>query len=130
MNILLVDDDSTFRFIAKTVSERSGIVKIIAEAADGEEALNYLCRSLGSGEGIPDMIFLDLNMPKMNGWEFLERLPQTLDGKINIPVCILSSSINSHDSERSQTYCCVRGMIAKPLTEEHLLKMRALITEA
>jgi len=130
MNLLLVDDDSTFRFIAKTVADKSGVAKIIAEAVNGTEALKYLSNSLSSGKGIPDMIFLDLNMPEMNGWEFLEKLPQTLDGKIDIPVCILSSSISTHDSDRSQTYACVRGMIAKPLTQEHLQKMRALIAEA
>lgn len=130
MNILLVDDDSTFRFIAKTVSERTGLAKIIAEAVNGEEALKYLHASKVSGEGIPDMIFLDINMPTMNAWEFLDKLPCILEGKVDIPVCIISSSISTHDSERSQTYKCVKGMFSKPLTEELLQKMCALIAEA
>jgi len=129
MNVLLVDDDSTFRFIVKTVSKRSGLAHIIAEAENGHQAIKYLNTSLASGNGIPDIIFLDLNMPEMNGWEFLECIPGALCKRAEIPVCIVSSSISRHDNERSQTYSCVKGMFSKPLTEGHLRKMQAFVAK-
>lgn len=128
MNVLLVDDDSTFRFIAKTVVSKSGLATIIHEAVNGLDALEYLQLSAVAGRELPDSIFLDLNMPVMNGWEFLKELSALRDQfEKDLPVFILTSSINIHDRERSHTYPTVRGMFSKPLTSSNLEEMRALI---
>ncbi len=126
MNVLLIDDDSTFRFIAKMITEKSGILQIIAEADDGESGLEYL-RDCVSKKGIlPDVILLDLNMPRMDGWEFLRQYPEIFRENQRIPVVVVSSSINREDREKSETFPCVRGMIAKPLTEADLHEIKAL----
>jgi response regulator of citrate/malate metabolism len=63
------------------------------------------------------MIFLDINMPKMNGWDFLDAYQQVED---KVKVYMLSSSINSKDIQKSETYEVVNGFICKPLVVEKL----------
>lgn len=126
MNVLLIDDDSTFRFIAKMITEKTGILQIIAEADDGRSGLDYLRDRATNGGTLPDMILLDLNMPGTDGWEFLRQYPEVLHKEKRIPVVVVSSSINREDREKSETFPCVRGMITKPLTEADLHEIKAL----
>lgn len=130
MNVLLIDDDATFRFIAKMFTEKTGIVRITGEADNGQSGLDYLKNCLERGAGLPDAVLLDLNMPRMDGWEFLTHYPTVLNDASNIPVVILSSSINKADREKSETFSCVKGMFSKPLTEMHLREIRALVQQA
>lgn len=130
MNVLLIDDDSTFRFIAKMITEKSGILQIIAEANDGESGLDFLRDCVNKKGILPDVILLDLNMPRMNGWEFLRQYPEIFRENRRIPVVVVSSSINREDREKSETFPCVKGMISKPLTEADLHEIRALVHPA
>ncbi len=89
--LLLVDDDPATIFLNRRLLEKTGFAEIIAVARDGVEALQYLqqCR-----ENLPDIIFLDLNMPRMNGREFLEHFGQwaVQQSEDPIPVVLLTTS--------------------------------------
>ncbi len=128
MNVLLIDDDATFRFIAKTVSAKNGNVNIVNEAVNGLQALQIIKESLNKNEKVPDMILLDLNMPVMDGWEFLDALPEIANGKtMNLPIVIMSSSINVQDKEKSYHYPNVVAMYTKPITSAQLDEIRRLL---
>ncbi|MBI1305865.1 MAG: response regulator [Bacteroidetes bacterium] len=115
--IFLVDDDEIQNLInSKVISIVNPNITVDAYLG-AERAL----AALEEGRQ-PKIIFLDINMPKLNGWDFLE-IYQT---KYQIPVYMLSSSINVKDKEKSETYPVVKGFICKPLVVE---KLREILRE-
>lgn len=117
--VFLIDDDPIFVYLAKKMIETIDNSVVINTFADGELAINRLNDIQHAGQPLPDVIFLDLNMPVMDGWDFLRSytsLSQTL-GK-NIPVYILSSTISPDDIESSKQYTVVSDFIIKPIHKE------------
>ncbi len=125
--ILLVDDDSIANLISTRVIEMSSTFKVVG-ATHAQDALDLLGQWSTSPENLfPDVIFLDVNMPVMDGWEFLnefQKLPTSVLEKCK--VFMLSSSIDPSDVEKSKMYRCVYDFISKPLTPE---KFEALTVE-
>jgi CheY-like chemotaxis protein len=124
--ILLIDDDEPTNYISKMLIEETNCAKHIQVAQSGQTALNYLTNSehfSGENENFPcpDLIFLDINMPAMNGWEFLEkyyRLEQKHKGKI-ITV-MLTTSLNPDDKIKAIEMPGISGFETKPLTAAKL----------
>ncbi len=115
--ILLVDDDFDDNVFHKIIIRRMDIVETIDEANDGLEALEHLkTRSVP-----PELIFLDINMPRMNGWEFLEQY-RDLDAKQKAKTIImmLSTSSNPDEIKKAQEIEEVSGFKTKPLSREML----------
>jgi two-component system nitrate/nitrite response regulator NarL len=107
MNILLVDDEHISNFINKKLIEHIDASINTTAFNDPEEAfdqLDYLK---------PDLVFLDINMPVMNGWDFLDRM---ITEQVDYKVIILTSSVNSIDHRRAMKYMNVIGYIEKPAT--------------
>ena len=94
-----------------------GITAEIIEFSEAEKALQYV----KSPDDKECLILLDINMPVMNGWDFLASYI-SLQGRNNETVIMLSSSIDHHDRQRSQAFSCVQDFIEKPLTREKLAK--------
>lgn len=120
--ILLVDDDDTSNFINKLVLKAMNITSEIKVSTNGEEALAYLIQDSRekSADNRPILILLDINMPIMNGFEFLDAIknnPQ-IDIK-DIHVCMLTSSTNPDDIKRASGYN-IDGYLDKPLTAEKI----------
>jgi len=116
--ILLIDDDSEDNFFHQMVIEEMNIVDHIEVALNGVEALNFLKKE---NQTHPDIIFLDINMPKMNGWEFLEAYAKlNPDQKAKLLVVMLTTSINPLDKERAEQFPDIIGFNSKPLTKEML----------
>lgn len=117
---LLVDDDEASNFIHKLLLNRSGVVNQIDTALNGQEAITLLSDCLehwDEGHCWPDYIFLDLNMPIMNGWEFLNKVNGFLGKVDHFPkIFLLTSSINPDDEIRAQTIPSVTQFLKKPLT--------------
>jgi CheY-like chemotaxis protein len=111
INILLVEDDTLDVMDAKRTLEKMGVLHIMQVAKNGEEALEYLKTT--TRETRPDVILLDLNMPKMNGIEFLTTLRQSDEWK-NQKVFILTTSEEREDRETTKKLG-VSGYIVKPL---------------
>lgn len=129
MKILLVDDDPTFRFIVRTIVAKADFASIVHEAANGELALQYLDEAIRGLVQTPDIIMLDLNMPVMDGWSFLDTLPGRFPGDQGIPICILTSSINTADQQRSLKYNFVKAFYTKPLSSDILISMQEMVSE-
>lgn len=120
--LLIVEDNETDVMCLKQAFEKTGIGKTIITASNGEEALAYLKGDLAGQDGrIPNLILLDLNMPVMNGFEFLKVIKS--DARLKaIPVVILTSSTSSVDMNDS--YCnSVAGYIEKPMDPEEYLNI-------
>ena len=114
-SVYIVDDDPIFVFTVKRVLEMSGFCNQHSAFKDGKEAIDEIEQHLSDADHLPDVVLLDLNMPVMNGWQFLDRLEQ-LQADKNIIVYIVSSSIDSDDQNKAKNYKSVRQYLIKPLT--------------
>jgi CheY-like chemotaxis protein len=123
--ILLIDDDEPTNYLNRMTLEQMGSTRHIRVAQSGLEALDYL-RGCGPGSGIfpPDLIFLDINMPAMDGWEFLEQYRQLPEEqKANIVLIMLTTSLNPDDEIKTRTISEVAGFENKPLKRDRLEKL-------
>jgi CheY-like chemotaxis protein len=122
--ILLVDDDPVSHFINEKVIIKSGITDEINFAYNGKEALETIKFHNDTRGQAPDLIFLDINMPVMNGFEFLDGLADLeIKNKKNMRIIILSSSLNQDDIEKAKKMKI--EMLNKPLT---CLKLMDILT--
>lgn len=119
--ILLVDDYDADNFIHRLVVERYGCAEHIEVSRDGKQALDYLTTCVEEDQPFPELIFLDINMPVMNGWEFLEHFHALQnDTSGSAVVVMLTTSLNPDDRARAESYPEVRSFTYKPLTESRL----------
>jgi len=126
-NILLVDDDRVFNFLSQKLIARLGIAGHIQIATNGKEALEIINRDVDDQQKAPDIIFLDLNMPVMNGFQFLERYNNlNLAARQKIIIIVLSSTVDERDWEKVRSLG-IRYYMCKPVTEE---AVRSVLNEA
>lgn len=107
MNIFIIDDEYISNFINRKLIEKISSSVQINEFNDPEEAYEKLKFTK------PDLIFLDINMPVMNGWDFLEKMAK--EG-IDYKVVVLTSSVNTIDRKMAKQYKNVIGYVEKPAT--------------
>jgi CheY-like chemotaxis protein len=119
MCILFIDDDEPTNFLNKLLVEEMGCAEYVQVVTSGPEALEYLTGTgsfRNNGHPRPDLIFLDINMPGMDGWEFLqhyEKLPS--NQKANIVMVMLTTSLNPDDEKAAQQNSVISGFENKPL---------------
>jgi CheY-like chemotaxis protein len=119
--VLLVDDDEDANFFQEKLIKKAGFAKTVDKACNGVEALDYLQDCIAGKYALPEIIFLDLNMPKMNGWNFLEKYNQFSEEiKSKIVLIVLTSSVNPDDAERAKHTPEVKGYKNKFLNKEQL----------
>ena len=121
----LIDDDSVINFVnAKIIKLASPTFEVIAYT-NARMALKALTQCLAAApEQLPDFILLDINMPGVDGWDFLGEfvtLPQPVQEKTK--VIMLTSSVDANDIARSRTYKPVIAFLSKPLNSAHLHKL-------
>ena len=124
INILVIDDDPLFVFLTKKIIGSTGFSTNISECGDGQRGIEFVNKSLEDRTNLPDLIFLDLNMPISDGWEFLEeyaKIESSVPKKID--VYIVSSSISPHDFERSKEFNVVKDFMIKPLDKGKLTEI-------
>jgi len=128
VKIFLVDDDDLFPFLFREYIKETDISPEVTVFNKGKNVLDYLKDSLEKTELLPDIIFLDLNMPVMDGWEFVEEFillkPHLLK---KIKLYIFSSTISPVDIERAREIQSISEFIIKPSTPE---KINAIIRSA
>jgi CheY-like chemotaxis protein len=123
---MIVDDDEPTNFFNQMIVEKSGCTDHIMVAQSGQEALEYLANSSHTTEGdnsfpSPSLIFLDINMPAMNGWEFLEKYRKlSKEQKAHIVVVMLTTSLFPEDLVKASEMPEISSFENKPLTPEKL----------
>ena len=123
-NILLIDDSESDNFYHARKLKKMDITDAIHTCFSGAEGLEYLKSELDGKHPQPTLIFLDINMPGMNGWEFLEEYEKLeLAQQGEIVLTMLSNSIDERDKDRAQEYKTVKGFYSKPLNEEYLMSI-------
>jgi CheY-like chemotaxis protein len=119
--ILLIDDDEPTNFLNQIIIEGTGCTKQIKAVQSGEEALLYLANSNVETVSCPDLIFLDINMPAMNGWEFIQKY-RALNNefKSKAMIIMLTTSLFPEDATLANEIPEITAFENKPLTEEKL----------
>lgn len=122
--LTLVDDDEIFVFLTKRTIEETKLVELIKVFENGLDALNFLKANKDNTDALPEIILLDLSMPIMNGWQFLEEftLLNPMIGK-TITIYICSSSISPDDVARAKAISEVTDYIIKPVNKEKLIEL-------
>lgn len=121
---MLVDDDEIFTYIIKKIIEESELAEQINIFSNGRDGINFLNEVAENESLLPKVIFLDLNMPQLDGWGFLDeyiRLKPKLCKKINLYV--ITSSISPFDFKKSKEYSDITDFIIKPLAKEKFLEI-------
>lgn len=119
-HILLIDDDDATNFINKLIIDQANLANEISICKNGQAGLDFIKKNHNE-EDLPDLILLDINMPVMNGWEFVEEFQKIakLLGK-NISLVILTTSQNPDEKVRSKTFEIIDDFLIKPLSAESL----------
>jgi len=127
--LVVIDDNPTDHYIMQRLLHNNYNCEQATYTYDGRLVLDYLEQNKGADTLLPDVIFLDLDMPELTGWEFLDEL-ETFNAmsKKTVQVHIMSSSIRSADVFHSKKYACVNSFMTKPLSKELINKVCAEAT--
>ena len=118
--VLVVDDDENWCYIAKMLLKKAGFGNRVITAGNGLEALERLLAMAAAGERLPELVLLDIRMPVMDGFGFLDAVAESAEldlSRTRVYVC--TSSSLPHEKERASRHA-VAGFITKPLTQELL----------
>jgi CheY-like chemotaxis protein len=120
----IVDDDKIHNFLIQKAVEQTNLVDTIKVFGNGLDAIDFLKKNAANRATLPEIILLDLSMPVMDGWEFLEEY-RVLSPKLGrkIAIYIISSSISPYDIDRAKSISFVTDFIIKPVSKEKLIEI-------
>ncbi len=113
LTVCLIDDDRIYQFTAKRILQLVNPQQKVLIFSNGKEAFDFFSQHAQNTEHLPDVVFLDINMPVMNGWDFLDKM---VKDRIDYKVIILTSSVNTFDRMMAKKYENVIGYVEKPAT--------------
>lgn len=112
--LMLVDDNEFDQMMYKRIVDRSGFVENLLQFTDPEKAIDWL---LDTEVEMPTLVLLDINMPKIDGFEFLDTVTNELGKRMCPVIVMLTTSLDPRDEERARRHEIVRDFQSKPLTE-------------
>lgn len=121
INVCIVDDDDIYQFTMKVTIRNIPTVKSTHVFTDGAQALEYIINNKNDKDALPDIIFLDINMPVMDGFQFMDEFADLLP-KLNKPiqVYLVSSSIDPKDIRKAKRNDAITDYLIKPLKSEQV----------
>jgi CheY-like chemotaxis protein len=127
----IIDDDQIYQLVMKRTIEQTGIVKSILQFYDGEEAIGFFKEKYETPDVLPELILLDINMPYMNGWQFLDEFIKiNFTQSYRSTIFIVTSSSTSEDMRKAKEYSIVSGYHVKPITRDKFMEMVETIIKA
>lgn len=121
-HIFIIDDDQISIIILKKNLELIAVSQEIVTFSNGKDALNHLEKEYLKKEQY--VIFLDINMPEMNGWEFLNKVEHLITSQ-NTSIYLLTSSINKADMEKAKQFSIIKQYLSKPINKDILKEIKA-----
>ncbi|MEO7209582.1 MAG: response regulator [Chitinophagaceae bacterium] len=124
ISILVVDDDQIYRYMANKMLLATGLADDLTFCKNGAEAWNFLEEKILKNVNLPDFIFLDINMPVMNGWELLKKItPFIKKANQKIAIYIVTSSQDEKDIKHSAQIDFISGYLVKPVLSQTFLEI-------
>lgn len=122
--LILVDDDEIIVYLTRRIISETNLVELMQVFNNGQEALNYLTENASNPELLPEILFLDLFMPVMDGWQFLEEYGK-LKPKLSRPIVIyiITSSVSNEDIIRAKKFSDVSDYLIKPLKKQDFIEL-------
>ena len=127
IKIAIIDDNQVYRFIARKLFQKATPLAHLIELYDGQHAIDFLISKRNFPAELPELIFMDINMPNLNGWQFLDELRKINIASYAPAIYIVSSSKALEDTRIAATYPEIKGYLVKPL---HMPEIQALIPES
>ena len=126
-NVFCIDDDYPTNVYNEIIITESNLFESYRIFDNAVDALNVLTTQANT----PDLLLVDINMPKMDGWTFIEALDTQVkcNGHLYV-IFMLTTSLSPLDENRSKEYMCVKGIMEKPLTEEKLQTVLKKVQES
>lgn len=124
--IMIIDDDAIFQFITKKMIDKIAPECAVLQFPDGKYALEFIKESRINGLELPNLLFLDINMPLVNGWVFLEQFSGNCPEGYSPTIYMVSSSDDPVDVERAGKNDLITSYLTKPITPT---KLKAIIQE-
>jgi CheY-like chemotaxis protein len=125
--VMVIDDSYIDRYIAQTMIAKEKFAREVIPMESGPDALEFLQTAYENNAELPGLVFLDINMPEMNGFEFLEEyaaLPEPI--RHTCTIIMLTSSLNPLDKERAEQNVYVQQFVNKPLNRESLRTLKCI----
>ncbi len=123
-SVCLIDDDEVYQFIFRRQMEMSDLASNIQVFSNGQRGFDYLKGLLKTPDALPKYIFLDINMPIMDGWQFLDEF-STIDNQLtkDITIYLVTSSIDERDMEKANNRPEVKEYLIKPISEDKIMEV-------
>ena len=129
--VVLIDDDEIALMLCEMVIEQNDFTQQVVKLTDGKQGLDFFEQQVtrltqGQGKEAPSLVFLDLNMPVMNGWDFLDGFSHRYQTQFpDTRIVVLSSTVDPRDFMRAQQYDFVADFLNKPLSDDSITGLRA-----
>jgi response regulator RpfG family c-di-GMP phosphodiesterase len=122
--LILIDDDRSTNFLHKMVIQKAIEVNQLVVFQKAKEALVFLVENYKKTNQYPELILLDINMPEMDGWEFIEEYNRLNNAcQSQVMVCMLSTSLNPDDKTKAENLLGQKSFMNKPLTREMITSL-------